>query len=69
MGDHGGDGNRPVLVDVVDERLEFRKGALRHRFDEDVDGSPARQPDGEGIIVTDPVTLQHGYARLGDLGG
>ena len=58
MGDHRGDRDGPVLGDVVGHGLELRERAARDRFDEDVDDSAAGKPDGECVVVGDPVALQ-----------
>ena len=37
---------------------ELGKRAARDRFDEDVDDAAAGEPDGEGVVVADAVTLR-----------
>ena len=59
--DHGGKGGRLVGPDGVAQDLVDRPV---EGLDEDVDGAPAGEADGEGVLVGDPVGEERGRPGL-----
>ena len=59
VADQGGDRDRAARTDGVGHVAELGEAGPVDLFDEDVDDPAAGQPDGEGVVVADPVALQH----------
>ena len=67
MLDHGGDGDRPRGLDVGRDLGQLGEGLLRHLLHEDVQDPAAGETDREGVVVGDPVPLEHWLAVGHDL--
>jgi hypothetical protein len=65
-GEHGHRGTGP---DRGGHLTEFGEGVAVDPFDEHVDDAAAGQPDGERVVVADPVAPQHRGTGGGDLLG
>ena len=53
-------------LDVGGDGVQLAERGPGYRFDEDVENATARQTDLEGVVVADPVALQHRHTRAGD---
>src|SRR5680860_618806 len=66
MRDDGGDGNRPVVLDVIGYLAQLGESLPAHLLHEHVEDPAAGESDCEGVVVADAVPLQHWLARLDD---
>src|SRR3984957_20927095 len=65
--DHGRDRHRLAPLHGRGDLAELRETCLIDPLDEDVDDPAAGQPDGERVVVADPVGLEDGRTGLADL--